>query len=124
MDIQELIKKENERHREYLSLIEKTISLGIADNVSQFSVGSVFICASPFSDQMEILTTIRRTMTATMTTYHENGGCLAIRYDVGDDGLEILLFCTDLENALEKVSGGKCSLVETTHTETTVTCNI
>ena len=51
-------------------------------------------------------------------------GLLAIRYDGKIDGFDfqILLYCMEVQVALESVSKGKCSIIERTHTAREVVC--
>lgn len=58
----------------------------------------------------------------TMMYYYINNGRLAILYKF--DNFELQIFCTDVENALNKVGGGKCRIEETTETVKHVVCDI
>ena len=123
MNVDNLIKEVRERYERELDTIAKICELGIADKISFISRADVFTKSLPFSELMDLLTKIRGSTTMTMMHYQENTGCLAINYTSGN-GIGFIFMCSDIENALEKVSGGKCKLEEITGTQTTVVCNI
>jgi len=72
---------------------------------------------------MGMLTRIRKHTTMIIRSYYMNTGRLSISYDCGNGGYYVFM-CTDAENALEKVSSGKCHLGTVERAETEVICGV
>lgn len=117
MKPKELIEEEQELHKERIDFLR---NLPDDLEVGFISSGGCFLPEDTYENNMQTLRRLRNALgEVELDSYYVSAsGCeLALSYRTPTE-FDINMFCTDLENALERVSGGKCKLNETTQTET------
>jgi len=124
MNIEQLRTQAIESHRQEMAALDFIEEHDLADEVSQISGNSFFTKDRCFDLNMQLLTRLRRITKLEMGAYHMNGNNLSVRYLSDDLEYDFLIFFNDPEYALSKISGGKCTITEQTHRETTVVCNL
>jgi len=121
MNIEEITKEVTTEYNATLQMLE---ALPVDTPIRSITRGLIHLEHCTYSENMDLLHSIRETIDCTLKHYFTSCGVLCIVYTT--PYVEILMPCTDQENALERVSQGKCTLETKTHTETTteVVCNL
>jgi hypothetical protein len=113
MTIQETVERLTQTYTRQMNMLELFPDL----DIRYVSDSTISLGHATYAENMHTLHQIRQTLPATLESYYMNGPTLSLRYVSGP--LDIIFYCTDVEHALLKVGGGKCSLQSQTTTETT-----
>ena len=114
MTIQETVDQITREYQNQMSLLE-----AMPDEIAirATSRGMIHIEEATYDENMDALHLIRRNIACKLSQYFASSGCLCLVYKTPDG--DILMPCTDVENALERVSQGRCTLQPQTNQETT-----
>lgn len=89
-----------------LSMLPENIGVYFADHIA------IHLSKTTYAANMAALHDIRKVLgRVDLSSYYVGcDGTLALSYST--DHADIVMYCTDIENALNRVSNGKCTLVE------------
>jgi hypothetical protein len=123
MDIEKLIKEENKKHEQTLKTIEAC--RGLEHLIWHISGFSVFTNDLSLNEVTDALHEFKQCWGLySIDYYYMNGSKLAIQYRFKDYDHHLFVFCTDAEEMLEKISGGKCRVEKSVQKVNKVVCDI
>lgn len=110
---------EGDRHSKTMAMIVMAIDTGLLNYVAESHVAY----EGTYAEMMDLLHELRsRIGNYKRIGYFENTCLLEIDYAFPE--YRIVLYCTDLENALEKIGKGKCTLETFDTTEKRIVCAV
>ena len=133
--ISQLTRDQLRKFNRYAQTLDLVNGLPESLNIEVIDTGYVYLANATYDENMETLHEIRKDHQLKLDRYYLAGfssnKALALSYNVdpdenGESNLSIVMYCTDLDNALEHVGQGRCKIVETpvTYTEKRVVCDM
>jgi len=122
MDIEKLIQIENERHEQAIKTIEAC--RGLEGFVKFVTDEAIFLNKmSLIAVTMALHEFKKKLGNYIILDYYMNvDNTIAVRYKFGS--IRVVVFSYDVKEMLEKVSGGKCRVVEKEYTQQQIICDI
>ena len=119
MTKKQLIKKASDDFAKKRKMILKA-----PDDLDIYTVGTDHIAyQGTYEEMMAVLHRLRSECgNYELDYYRENTGTLSIRYKFEE--FDVVLYCTDLESALDTISKGKCKLEKSLYASVEVVCAI
>ena len=109
---------------------EKTLAMldrvpeDVVDDVGHFASDG-FSFNIHYDEMIPMLSKLRRAFGLyEMQYYFETCGSLAIRYTFEESEIDVHFYCSDFDNALNKIGKGKCTVEEVSKTEKKIVCGI
>jgi hypothetical protein len=122
MDIEKLIQREEKRHAKTMVVLQKCKSLGHL--ISHISEEYIFTNDFSMNEMTDALHMFKcHWGLYCIDAYYMSGYRLAVSYRFEDYDHTLVAFCTDVEEMLKKISGGKCRVEKRVTEEEIVVCN-
>jgi hypothetical protein len=130
MNIKDEIKKENERHKnavEFLLLLKNGTS-GIVDYINHIDLTrttiDIYSKTFAYDEFFGVLHRFDKEFGKyKLNKYYKIGSELCVAY-LFKDNIKVMLYCSDLDKLLKKISDGKCRIAKNTYTEESVVCDL
>ena len=121
MDTEKLIQYENKRHEQALKTIEAC--RGLEHLVWHIDGLHVFTHDLSINEVTDTLHEFKQCWGLYhISYYYMSGDRLAIQYIFEDCRHQLFVFCTDVEEMLDKISGGKCKVEKSVQKVSKVVC--